>query len=191
MIADERFERFTAEFVTQWLALDKFQVLEPDVKQFPLLNRDVQPHLEKEPIYFVHYLMKENLPVRDLIVSDFVLANEVVATFYELDSKPDSGLQYVPTVHRRTELGGILSQTAIMSGLSDGRESNPIKCGAWMARRVIAEPPDGPPPNVPALKEETAGLSLRERLFQHRDQRGWNGNQQHVSIKARSIQAAP
>jgi hypothetical protein len=172
MIADKKFERFTSEFVSQWLALDKFQVLEPDAKQFPNLNRDVRPHLEKEPIHFVHHLMKENLPVKDLIVSDFILANEAVATYYELDSKPDSGLDYVPIVHRRPELGGILSQAAIMSGLSDGRESNPIKRGAWMARRVIAEPPDDPPPNVPVLKEETAGLSLRERLFQHRDQRG-------------------
>jgi hypothetical protein len=172
MIADEKLKRFTSEFVSQWLALDKFQVVEPDAKQFPELNRDVRPHLEKEPIHFVHHLIKENLPIKDLIISDFVLANEVVATYYELDNKPDSGLEYVPIVHRRPELGGILSQAAIMSGLSDGRESNPIKRGAWMARRVIAEPPDDPPPNIPALKEETAGLSLRERLFQHRDQRG-------------------
>jgi hypothetical protein len=59
-----------------------------------------------------------------------------------------------------------------MAGLSDGRESNPVKRGAWLARRIIAEPPDDPPPNVPALKEETQRLSLRERLERHRDQRG-------------------
>ncbi len=39
-------------------------------------------------------------------------------------------------------------------------------------RRIIAEPPDDPPPNVPALKEETKSLSLRERLERHRNQRG-------------------
>ena len=39
--------------------------------------------------------------------------------------------------------------------------------GAWLARRIIAEPPDDPPPNVPALKEETQELSLRERLEMH------------------------
>jgi hypothetical protein len=56
-----------------------------------------------------------------------------------------------------------------MAGLSDGRESNPVKRGAWLARKIIAEPPADPPPNVPALKEATAGLSLRQRLEEHRN----------------------
>jgi hypothetical protein len=65
----------------------------------------------------------------------------------------------------------LLSQAAIMAGLSDGRESNPIKRGAWLARRIVAEPPDDPPPNVPTLKEDR-DLPLRERLEQHRNQPG-------------------
>jgi hypothetical protein len=67
-------------------------------------------------------------------------------------------------------LGGVLTQAAVMAGLSDGRESNPVKRGAWIARKIIAEPPADPPPNVPALKEDTAGLTLRQRLEQHRNQ---------------------
>ena len=74
--------------------------------------------------------------------------------------------------HGRPELGGLLTQAAIMAGLSDGRESNPVKRGAWLARKIIAEPPADPPPNVPALKEDTAGLTLRQRLEQHRNQTG-------------------
>jgi hypothetical protein len=41
-----------------------------------------------------------------------------------------------------------------------------------MARRIVAEPPDDPPPNVPTLKEDTKNLSLRERLEKHRNQPG-------------------
>ena len=33
---------------------------------------------------------------------------------------------------------------AFSAGLSDGRESNPVKRGAWLARKIIAEPPDDP-----------------------------------------------
>ena len=47
-----------------------------------------------------------------------------------------------------------------------------MKRGAWLARKIIAEPPADPPPNVPALKEDTAGLTLRQRLEQHRNQPG-------------------
>jgi hypothetical protein len=101
-----------------------------------------------------------------------VVANETVASYYELAEKPDSGFKFVAIPHHRPELGGLLTQAAIMAGLSDGRESNPVKRGAWLARKIIAEPPADPPPNVPALKEDKAGLTLRQRIEQHRDQPG-------------------
>jgi hypothetical protein len=47
-----------------------------------------------------------------------------------------------------------------------------VKRGAWLARKIIAEPPDDPPPNVPDLKAETEGLPLRERLELHRSRPG-------------------
>ena len=72
--------------------------------------------------------------------------------------------------HSRPDLGGLLTQPAILACLSDGRESNPVKRGAWLARKIIAEPPDPPPPNVPELEEDTRHLSLRERLERHRNQ---------------------
>ena len=66
----------------------------------------------------------------------------------------------------------MLTRRRSWRGLSDGRESNPVKRGAWLARKIIAEPPDDPPPNVPALKEDTKGFTLRQRLEQHRNQTG-------------------
>ena len=168
MIADARFSRFMSEFTSQWLSLDKFQVLEPDKRRYPKLTRDTRAELKKEPVEFVQYLIRNNLPVRNLISSDFVVANEVVASYYDLGDKTESGFRFVAIPHGRPELGGLLTQAAIMAGLSDGRESNPVKRGAWVARKIIAEPPADPPPNVPALKEETAGMTLRQRLEQHR-----------------------
>ncbi len=172
MIDDPRFSRFIGEFTSQWLALDKFHVLEPDRSRFPKLTRDTRAHLGKEPVQFLQHLIRNNLPLRHLIQSDFVMADEVVADYYELANKSESGFQFVPILHNRRELGGVLAQAAIMAGLSDGRESNPVKRGAWLARRIIAEPPDDPPPNVPALKEDTQKLPLRERLERHRNQPG-------------------
>jgi hypothetical protein len=170
MIDDARFSRFAAEFTSQWLSLDKFDVLEPDRKQFPRLTRDTRTQLRQEPVQFLQYLIRNNLPVRSLIASDVVVANEVVASYYDLASKTEGGFQFVPIRHGRGELGGVLTQAAIMAGLSDGRESNPVKRGAWLARKIIAEPPDPPPPNVPELQEDTRHLSLRERLERHRNQ---------------------
>lgn len=168
MIADPRFSRFVEEFTSQWLSLDKFDVLEPDRERFPKLTRDARNQLRREPVEYLQYLIRNNLPVSRIVQSDFVLANEVVADYYDLAGKTDSGFEFVPIAHGRPELGGVLTQAALMAGLSDGRESNPVKRGAWVARKIIAEPPDDPPPNVPDLDASTEGLSLRQRLEQHR-----------------------
>ncbi|HEX4612001.1 MAG TPA: DUF1592 domain-containing protein, partial [Urbifossiella sp.] len=172
LIADPRFARFAGEFTAQWLALDKFQVLEPDRARFPKLTRDTRAQLRQEPVQFLQYLMRTNRPVRDLIASDFVVANEVVAGYYGLGESTEGGFEFAPIRHTRRDLGGVLTQAAILAGLSDGREPNPVKRGAWLARRIVAEPPDDPPPNVPALQEDTKKLSLRERLERHRNQPG-------------------
>ena len=172
LIGDPRFSSFVNEFASQWLSLDKFNVLEPDRKRYPRLTRDNRAQLRQEPVRFLEYAIRNNLPVRNLIQSDFIVANEVVASYYDLADKTESGFQFVPIAHGRPELGGLLTEAAIMAGLSDGRESNPVKRGAWLARKIVAEPPDPPPPNVPALKEDTAHLTLRQRLERHRNQPG-------------------
>jgi cytochrome c553 len=170
MVADARFSRFAEEFGSQWLSLDKFAVLESDRKRYPKLTQFMKSQLRREPIEFVEHLLRNNLPARNLIQSDFVVANEAVANYYDLADRTESGFGFVAIPVGRRDLGGLLTEPAIMAGLSDGRESNPVKRGAWLARKIIAEPPPDPPPNVPALKESTKNLTLRQRLEQHRNQ---------------------
>ena len=172
MINDSRFDQFIRPFTSQWLALEKFDVLEPDRARFPQLTRDTRTQLRREPEQFLKHLIRNNMSVRQLIDSDFVLANEVTSSYYDLPEDPDTGFEFIAIPHQRTELGGLLTQPAILAGLSDGREPNPVKRGAWFARKFISEPPDDPPPNVPVLEEDTKHLSLRERLEKHRNQPG-------------------
>jgi len=171
MIGHPRFRHFTDQFVQQWLGLDKLDVVETDRKQYPRLTLAVKRQLRQEPARFIEHLIKSNLPVENLIRSPFVVVNETVAGYYGLADRSDSGFEFVPLVHDQPHLGGLLSQAAVLAGLSDGKESNPVKRGAWFARKIIAEPPADPPPNVPDLKDDR-NLSLRQRLQQHRNVKG-------------------
>lgn len=173
MIQDPRFGQFTQEFAAQWLSLDKFDVLAVDSQRFPRLTRDAKQHLRQEPVQFLQYLIQQNMPLRNLLKSDVVMANEVVASYYKLSDRTDSGFRFVPIKHDNEHLGGVLNQAAILAGLSDGRESNPVKRGAWVARKIVAEPPDDPPPNVPKLPDDDGKqLTLRQKLERHRNQEG-------------------
>ncbi|MEZ6051967.1 MAG: DUF1592 domain-containing protein [Planctomycetaceae bacterium] len=172
MIADSRFQQFIEQFASQWLQLDKFDVVEIDRSRYPTLTRDTRTHLRQESARTLNYLIQQNLPLRHLVQSDLILANDVVASYYGLGDKTESGFEFVPVEHGDANLGGILSQASILAGLSDGRESNPVKRGAWLARKIIAEPPDDPPPNVPQISDEDPTLTLREKLEVHRNQKG-------------------
>lgn len=173
MIRDPRFGQFTQEFASQWLSLDKFDVVAVDAGRYPKLTRDAKTQLRQEPVQFLRHLIERNLPLRNLVQADFVVANEVVASYYNLADRSESGMRFVPIKHENGSLGGVLTQAAILAGLSDGREANPTKRGAWLARKIIAEPPDDPPPNVPQLKEDDVSkLTLRQKLERHRNQEG-------------------
>ncbi|HWB14566.1 MAG TPA: DUF1592 domain-containing protein [Pirellulales bacterium] len=173
MIQDDRFGQFIREFASQWLNLDKLDVVETDRARYPRLSHHVKTHLRREPGEFLAHLIRHNRPLASLVQCDFILANEVVAGYYDLADRTESGFGFVEIKHDSPALGGLLSQAGILAGLSDGRESNPVKRGAWLARKIIAEPPDDPPPNVPALPEDDgAKLTLRQKLERHRDQQG-------------------
>lgn len=173
LVNDPRFDQFIGEFAAQWLSLDKFDVVSVDAKRYPRLTRDVKTQLRQEPIQYLRHLIRENLPVRNLVESDFIVANEVVADYYGLGERADRGFEFVAIRPENPRFGGVLSQAAILAGLTDGRESNPVKRGAWLARKIIAEPPDDPPPNVPNLPEDDGTkLTLRQKLERHRNQNG-------------------
>lgn len=173
LVHDPRFGQFVSEFAGQWLSLDKFDVVAVDGDRFPRLTRDAKTELRQEPVRFVRHSLENNLSLRTLLRSDFILANEVVANYYGLADRVESGFEFVAVKHDDENLGGLLSQASILAGLSDGREPNPVKRGAWLARKIIAQPPEDPPPNVPRIKEDDASkLTLREKLERHRNQEG-------------------
>ena len=173
LIADPRFGQSMQEFASQWLSLDKFDVVAVNEKRFPKLTPAAKAQLRQEPVQFVEYLIRHNLPLRNLVHSDFIVADEAVAGYYDLGDRTESGLTFGPIQHDSERLGGLLCQAAILAGLSNGQESNPVKRGAWFARRIIAEPPDDPPPNVPKLPEDDGQkLTLRQKLAEHRNQEG-------------------
>jgi PAS domain-containing protein len=174
LIEDPRFDVAIEEFVYQWLQLDKFDTVEVDRDRHKRFRRHARNQLKREPIEFVLHLLHEDLGIANLVESDFLVVNDAVAEYYGIEEREPTGLEFAPVLHNDPNRGGLLTQTAILAGLSDGRESNPVKRGAWLARKIIAEPPADPPPNVPDLEAAGGGLdlSLREKLELHRNQEG-------------------
>ena len=172
LIDNPNFFRFISEFTPQWLNLDRFDVLSVDEKRFPHLNRTARNRLRLEPSETVAWLIRSDRPVSELVQADYVVADDQVAAYYGLADQSESGFGFHPIPHNGNA-GGLLTQAAVLAGLSNGREPNPVKRGARLARKIIAEPPADPPPNVPQLPEsDNSSLTLRQKLEAHRNQPG-------------------
>lgn len=174
LLADPRFDLFADRFAAEWLRLDHFDVVETDQERFPHLSRHVRPHLRQQPARLLAHLLRSNAAATEVITSETLVANEVVADYLGIGKRVESGWVFVPVEHGRDDLGGVVTLPAVLAGLSNGREANPVKRGAWLARSIIAQPPADPPPNVPVLDDLTQ-LSLRERLERHRSAKGCRG----------------
>ena len=55
------------------------------------------------------------------------------------------------SIEPNTNRGGILTNAAILTMNSDGKDSHPLKRGIWMLERILDDPPPPAPPNVPEV----------------------------------------
>jgi len=171
LVDDPRFARCVDVFVAEWLGLARFDVVETDRERHPRLTAHAKPSLREEPARWFEHLVRGNAPIAALVASEEVVVNEVVADYYGQGDAVESGFDFVPVRMAGVGPGGLLTLPAVLAGLSDGREPNPVKRGAWFARSIVGRPPADPPPNVPKL-DDLAKLPLRERLEVHRSATG-------------------
>ena len=85
MLADETSRRFVNAFLAYWLDLRKINDTSPDELLYPDYYLDdslVDAALEETQLFFAE-LIRENLPARNLIESDFTFVNERLAKHYD------------------------------------------------------------------------------------------------------------
>jgi hypothetical protein len=167
MLADERGERFSQNFVQQWLGLDGIE----NVKLSKDLSQDLRHDMLKEPVAFFNEVLRSNSSIMDFIHSDYVVINEDLSRLYEIPGVYGPHFRKVaikPTNNR----GGILTNAIISTMNANGKESNPLKRGIWLLEHILNDPPPPPPPNVPEVDltdPEILKMTLKEQIENHRD----------------------
>ena len=172
MLADARAERFVEDFVYSWAGLPKVDQIAVNPNYYRWWNPKYKDYLRREPVAFIKTLLREDLSCLNLLSSDFMVINDVMAKYYGAPL-PSSGHRFsrVPAIEGR---GGILTQAAFLLGHSDGEDAHAVNRGVWLRGRLLGDPPRDPPPEVPALSDlderdpDSLGLSTKERLAIHR-----------------------
>lgn len=197
MLKDQKLKRFCDSFPSQWLQLERIISSTPNPKQFPgfyfLKYRDSM-HMMLEPLLIFETVLVENLPITQLIHSDFTYRSPLLQEAYgelsvghEPINKKGGGVTVLkfhrlPVSDRRS--GGVITNAAVMTMTSGPERTQPITRGAWLASVIFNHPPEPPPADVPPLGEEPSQeeehLTLRERLLHHRERADCRGCHERI-----------
>ncbi len=156
MLSHPRAQEFYQGFASQWMHLSRLDDVGLN-SRFLLHYTDAYIHSAKqEPVEFFKTLVQENLSVKNLIDSDFVTINGVLAAKYGLtDHYTGDGFQKVnlPTDSAR---GGLMTQGAFLAIGTMGNRTSPVIRGSLVKEILLNDPPPPPPPNVPELIASSA-----------------------------------
>ncbi len=96
MLADPKAAAFYQGFASQWGDLERFQAVTVDENKFKRFNAGVRHSASRELSAFFKTLVEENLPAANLIDSDFVVIDPLLAQHYGIDGVHSNGFQKVP-----------------------------------------------------------------------------------------------
>ncbi len=170
MIEDPKVWRMIRAFGGQWLRMDRHESMQVDTDQYTDYTRFVKSDMAEETWHFLHHVLHHDLPISNLIDSDFAMLNQNLAEFYGIEGVEGNEFRPVKLTQDQHR-GGLLLHGAFLSGHSDGQQAHPIKRAVWLKEKILGDPPPPAPPNVPDLDPETPGfekLTLKEQLELHR-----------------------
>ncbi|MFM8436603.1 MAG: DUF1592 domain-containing protein [Planctomycetia bacterium] len=171
LLDDPKARRFVEHFLDEWLDLREIDITTPDATLYPEYDPLLRDAMLAETQAFFAMLLADDLPVTTLVEADFAIVNQRLATHYALDT-PSGPVQ--GTALRRVALpagsprGGLLGQASVLKVTSNGTVTSPVKRGAWVLRELLDDPPEPPPPDIPAVDADVRGaVSIRDQLALH------------------------
>jgi hypothetical protein len=110
--------------------------------------------------------------MKDMLYADYTFLNAPLAKFYRLHVDVTSPDKLVKVDGANAfNRGGVLRMGTMLTTTSAPLRTSPVKRGDWVLRRILGTPTPPPPPDagsIPADDKTFAGLTLRQKLAQHK-----------------------
>lgn len=168
LLKDPKSQRFIEDFLGQWLKLRQIAATDPDRKLYPEFNPYLQDSMVAETRAYFRELIDRDLDATHLVRSKFAMLNEKLAVHYGIPGVVGSQIRRVD-LPADCPRGGFLTQGSILKITANGTTTSPVPRGAFVMDRLLGQPPEPPPPNIPAIEPDVRGAkTIREQLDKHR-----------------------
>ena len=198
MLQHKRSRALVESFMHQWLALGLLNEIEPDRQKYPMWSSYLREAMVAETERLFDVVLREDLPIRELLSPDRFEVNPRLAELYGVDFEgrdPKEMYEGGGTEEERKWRGGparhqtypdetkwvatpappdrfgLLTHASMLALTSNPTDTSPVKRGKWILEALLGDPPPPAPPNVPSLQEtatDASDLPLREQLEIHR-----------------------
>ncbi len=161
--------RFVEAFTDYWLDLRKIDDSSPSSTLYNDYELDDPLKLAAvdETRLFVQELVKQNLPARTIINSDFTFLNERLAAHYGVPGVTGASMRRV-SLPKDSVRGGLLTQASVLKVTANGTTTSPVLRGVWIMERILGFR-TAPPPGVAAVEPDIRGaVTIRQQLDRHR-----------------------
>jgi hypothetical protein len=170
MLNDPKSRRFIEAFLNYWLDLRKFDATTPSNTLYPDYYLDeglTEAALDESRLFFTD-LVEQNLPVRNVVDSDFTYLNERLAQHYGINGVDGGQMQQV-SLPESSVRGGVMTQAIVLKVTANGTTTSPVVRGKWISERILGQSVPPPPSGVPAVDPDTRGaVTIRQQLDKHR-----------------------
>jgi mono/diheme cytochrome c family protein len=170
LLNDPKAIRFIEAFTDYWLDLRKIDDTSPSTTLYNDYELDDPLKLAavEETQLFVAELLRADLPVRNIVDSDFTFLNERLANHYGVADVNGAKMRKV-ILPKNSIRGGLMTQASVLKVTANGTTTSPVLRGYWITERILGQQIPPPPP-VAAVEPDIRGaVTLRQQLEKHRN----------------------
>lgn len=174
MLDDPKAEAMLHAFTGNWFEVnDISEINQPANELYPEFTPELKAAMEQETRLLSRDLLRGDLPLSQLLVTNETHVNAELAALYGLDGNYGAELERVSLAG--TARGGLLTHASVLTLTSAPNRTSPVRRGVYVLSNLLCSPPPPPPPEVQgdlasASDEIPDDLPLAERARRHSEE---------------------